>query len=893
MNVKNPMIKKLIQTILRVGVVRILIVTLIGVATAMACSWSYITDHSVRFNSYRSGRGFYRLPPLPIMYDRKTGKELSVQDLNPENADANQREDDSLTPLTDELWAQAKSAVESNRLAEARSLFQKYLTLTAQRTIDEDTDRQQRRNSAYDMLDALTALQKGSRASSVKAYLDARYAYDDSFDQTAEAFIAKHRSDRDLQDNWDYLRAAILYSKQMKNDALKAFQAHAAKYPRSEKNEAVLFMTAKIMMETSYVFDHNGCGVVGKTFNGKTIDSETIDPTDKCQDENWHAAINSFQRLIKKYPHGRYLNDARGWLAFLYRRGGDRVLALAEYYRLLGDPTDRNARLEAKKSLQMIGHEYDDETLDHVEKLISGDVHTAMAYAYHRIYNHAVDLTYQHIESWYHSDYKYESEEKTRIADANKAGNHELNRIARFAAAMMKRYPQAYVSGGFVLRVAEAQIELQNYPEAGKLAGKALMLGLNGDLRAQALWIKGSTEHQAKDFKAARATFNHLISEFPNEKLTEGARRLLALTAEDQGNLEKALEQYLALHYNYDVAYFVDVLLPTERLEKFAAAHEHIEQNNELLYALGIRYMRDKRWNEARSTFRRVQTKYAPPVTDSSDAGNIERRYFSKEPDWDWNEGSGIKSSWVMQDLKTIDVLEHLEQIVESAQGDEAKSEAMYQLASYQFDANSLLFYNPAAWRGQRVQLLSQLDISDSLRLPNESQVILDYSQLHETLARAIPIYQEIVDRYPQTKASKDAIFSAAVAHQRLANLNPYWREIYARGLFAGSQMVEFAGISRIYPHFRWPKSRDGWEASTRTVRGGPAYPLPPKPAPKLTLTQRIKRKLGGLASEFSSKIQQKINTVSETSASFLRNNLYLILVGLGLFAFWKYRRLR
>src|SRR5437870_5101138 len=53
---------------------------LFGVAIAMACGWSYITDHSVRFNSHRTGRAFYRLPPLPIMFDRKTGKELSVND---------------------------------------------------------------------------------------------------------------------------------------------------------------------------------------------------------------------------------------------------------------------------------------------------------------------------------------------------------------------------------------------------------------------------------------------------------------------------------------------------------------------------------------------------------------------------------------------------------------------------------------------------------------------------------------------------------------------------------------------------------------------------------------------------------------------------------------------
>ena len=78
MNKKNPIIVRLIRIIVKKRVIRTLILTSISVATAMACGWSYITDHSVRFNSYRTGRAFYRLPPLPIMFDRKTGKEPGI-----------------------------------------------------------------------------------------------------------------------------------------------------------------------------------------------------------------------------------------------------------------------------------------------------------------------------------------------------------------------------------------------------------------------------------------------------------------------------------------------------------------------------------------------------------------------------------------------------------------------------------------------------------------------------------------------------------------------------------------------------------------------------------------------------------------------------------------------
>ena len=73
----------------------------------------------------------------------------------------------------------------------------------------------------------------------------------------------------------------------------------------------------------------------------------------------------------------------------------------------------------------------------------------------------------------------------------------------------------------------------------------------------------------------------------------------MALTAEDQNDLETALEQYLAVNYQYDVAYYVDVLLPTDRLANFVAKQSELKQHNQLLYALGIRYMRDKRWDDA------------------------------------------------------------------------------------------------------------------------------------------------------------------------------------------------------------------------------------------------------------------------------------------------------
>ncbi|HEX4945185.1 MAG TPA: outer membrane protein assembly factor BamD [Blastocatellia bacterium] len=893
---------------------------LIGAVTALACIWSLYTDHSVRFNSFRSGRGFYRLPPLPIMYDSKTGKEFTVNERN-ESGDSEVEwetggKPKAVEPLAaspNEIWEQVRSTIQQENLSKAKLLLQSFLTMTAQPMMEEDDDWQQRRNSAYDLLDALTAWQQGSKIKSVHAYLMARLALDEAVSDFAAAganspgnpeenehwkhtqnLIQEASADRNLQDNWSYLQGALLYHARLQDSAFKAFQEHITKYPRSEKNEAAMYMAAKLTMIFSHSFENTGCGITDTDEWGNVIDPAKIVPTEKCQDENWHSAVKAFQEVMRKYPNGRYFNDARGWLAYLYRRGGERARSLAEYYRLLGHPTDWNARLEAKKSLQMIGHKYDDATLNQVETLIADDANAALAYAYHRIYNHAVDYTYQEANGWafYGENERWDKkrEEEKHVAEAHQTGNHELSRVARFATAMMRRHPKATISSSFVLRVAQAQFELQNYAEALRLSGKALAMGIQGDARAQTLWIKGSAEHQQKHYATARATFNQLIAAFPKSNLIEGARRLLAMTAEDQGDFETALEQYLTLRYDYDVAYFVDVLLATDQLAKFVANHQQVAQYNELLYALGIRYLRDKRWNEARTTLQQVQAKPGPRSEDWQIAGTPPRRSFDKDPDWEWRENPYLKMSWVMQDLKTIDVLERLEQAVENAQGDETKAEAMYQLASYQFDADSLLFYNPVAWRGQRYWLLSDLDGSDLMRLPNESQMIFNYSQSHETLARAIPIYLEIVDRFPQTKAAKDALYTAAVAHQHLSNLNPYWRSIYGQGLFVGSRLVTYADVRRTYPNYQLPRGTNGWEASTRTVNGGPGWSPPPpkpKPVPKPTRAQRIKRMLKRVVAELHTSLQQKVDAIENRYTTLLQRCLNVICWAIGLMGAW------
>ncbi len=880
------------------------ILTLAASMTGLACAWSSFDDHSVRFNYERTGRGFYRLPPLPIVVDPKKEKELSTRqveqfdyDLNdsdtvdgaPQTADSDQR------TKWDEVWLQAESAIEKGDLSDAGTLLRKYLDMTSLPTpeygVGSSQNSYEYRNSANDMLDALTALQQGSSRKAVKAYLEARAEVTNSV-LTGEEFdevLKKAIPDANLSDNWAYLMDAQLTRvKDNTERALEAFQKHGVDFPASEKHEAVLFMIARLTMRQSYSSAAKGCYIEKPTdreeANYRQTDKVAIEPKEKCQDESWHMAIKAFRQQIKKYPHGRYVNDARGWIANLYLNGEETALALAEYYRLLGS-TDLGARLEAKKSLQIIGHEYDDETLYKVEELIADDPNASQAYAYHRIYNVAIDHSYQTMNTWccYGDDkWQQEQDEKKRVADETEIGNHELERVARFATAMMKRYPKSSVSGDFVLRTAEAQLELQNFAEALRLSDKALNMGIQGEMRMEGLWVRGSSEHRLKQLRSARATFKQLIAEFPKAKLTEGARRLLAMTAEDQDDLETALELYIELKYEQDVAYFIDVLLPTDRLAKFIDSSKNISQYNQLLYALGVRYMRDKRWNEARETLRRVGTEKGTDSYLQYDRNAT--WYFAKEPDYyEDRKNVYIKTSWVIQDLKTIDILEYYENAVENAESDENKAETMYQLASRLFESDDLAFYNPAAWNGIRGGSLSQLPFSDHERLLNETRIIFEHLQAHDPWARSIPIYLEIADRFPQTKTARDALYSAAVAHQRLSERNGPWGVFYQRGLFAGSRMVTYADVKGTYPDYQLPRGTYGWEPSTRTVNSGPGWAPKPTPAPKLTRTQNFERKFKRYFGAAEGWVTPKLLAVTDGYATYVRGWFDALLAAVGI----------
>jgi TolA-binding protein len=893
---------------------RLVLCVLVGTGVALACGWSGY-ENSVRF-SFSSDRERERLPPLPFTVSRETTPPQASRDLDGYASQQDEAE-------TEELWQRAGNAFTVGDFGKARILLRDYVARTNDRaranTINDQLDalsafdagssaehvrRYLAARRAYDLwlnsppaaqtqatptpiqepptatesattdeaaplaesattVEAVTTVESETtieaEASGVAASQDVKA--DDTasvmknWAEDVEAQLAPLDSDRNLADNAAYLRAAGMLRAGQAGDAAAAFDALAAKFPRSEKREAALYMAGRARLERS------------KSYAGAEATATSVDPClePDCRDEAWRQARASFQRVAHEYPRGRFAADARGWLAYLDWRVGDKASALAVYYRMLSDEQDAGAVREAIASLRLTRGHADEADIERLQRDLEDEPQTALAYAYHEIYNYtrgyyldvpdsAADNPYDR-EDGDSTDY----EKKWRWEEVHggwlraRAERRELARVVRFTTRMMNRYPGTATGGAFTLRVAEAGLELGDDKTALSLARRALATEVAGRERAEALWVKGVAERRVGDLASARRTLTQLVAEFPGGEMIEGARRLLAMAAEDAGDLDAALEQYLALGYAADVAYFVDVLMTPDQLAGFVACHAGQPRQDELTYALGVRYLRAGKYAEARAAFNRVRTNRADAAKDDDDSydsyegasGDPKGRFsysLWEEMEDAALDGTGVNAAWVMRDMQTVDDLERLEREVALAVGDEAQAEALYQLASYLFQGSSLKFYNPAAWDGMRAMLIGSLDES-SYRAPNEAQTIRLYMQEHESIARAVVIYLDIVKRYPRARAAGDALYTAIVAHQRLSEFNSIWRDMYGAGFHAGERMVTYKDLRRAYPNYRLPRGTNGWEPATRTVNGAPAWDAPPPPKP-LTGTERARLKL-------------------------------------------------
>lgn len=829
---------------------------LVITTTAIGCAW-FSSDHTVHFNDGRSWRQFGFLPPLPKNYS----SENNTKDRPWNSGEAYDYETGSYTNKEqknfEDRWREAIELADHTDINQKTKLLEKYLELTK----NDAKSYASKRSTAIDLLDALTALKQGSSVDSVEAYFATRVDfyrkanpenpnnYSNTAQKTENTITSEQLSarlaeikDKNLQDNVEYLQAAILYQEADYIAAEQKFNQLASLYPNSEKHEAALYMAALCAMKQSSI----NANLPEK--EEYTWSAPTPKDCPECKDQAWKTAHKRFSALLEKYPNGRYREDARGWLAHLDNRVGDHVNALVTYYTMLADKDAPNSQYEAAVSLSLVRHHASEKEMRQVETQLANKPKVALAYAYYEIYNYPTHVCYiPDLEDSVYFQKNPSCINKNKDEDENEPYSRRpkevsfngYEKVAKFAQKMIDRASNSEIDGAFVLRVAMAKLQMGDDSAAISLAQRALDLGLKDEELHRALLVKGVAEYHTNDYNASHVSFARLIELNPKGRLMVAARKNLAIAAENANDLDTALTQYIALDYQLDVAYLIDVIMSSEQLAKFITENPKSPQHDELVYALGIRYMREDKLQLAREAFSQVHTisksidEHYGSTHNVNPSEGEKQKTNPKEMEFDSIDWSvpGVRQEWLIWDLATLNGLEELEQEVAYSQNrdDEIKAEALYKLASFIYDRGSLTYYNPLAWRGQQRWFnFSILNSSGEDRLKNEAALVWKHFQQHENLSQAINIYLEVCEKYPKTRAAKDSLYSAAVAHEKLSNYNPYWRDIYQKGLFAGKRKVDYADVRLTYPNYVMPIGTYGWHPSTRTVGSHPAWTTPP-----------------------------------------------------------------
>lgn len=766
--------------------------------TVIGCGWEG-PEWSVRFGWY-DNKKLQRLPPLaePSLgyVDSKYANRSSE-----EKEEANKR----LFSRIDTLWNEAKESEEQGNLSEVREKLN--ACLETEKSLRSSSDYYYSHknfdyNSAIDRLDALTALNQDASKKAVVAYLSARRVYDSlsNFDEVRKLLdeVPHHAS---LDDNVAYLRAGVLFKTCQYKESSNAFSDLIKQYPRSEKREASLYMFALSTLKRSKTWQQ---------------ESSTFSPIKESVDDEALRAYQLFERVMREYPKGSFYNDARGWLGFISLRKGDISNAVAQYFRMLSDPNDKPARIEGLSSLRLSFNDLNSEEILKLENELKDEPQAVLAYVYYVLYN--FDVT-----PGYYSDEEFCV--RKGIKDS------ATQTIVDSAMRMMKRFPNAQINGAFALRIAQANLENENSNDALTFATKALRVGVSGQERLNSLWVKGVAEHRLQKYKDAKTTLKTLISESTDDHFKMRTRILLALAAEDEGDKETALEQYLAMNFDLDTAYYVDVFMTPDELASFIKNHPNHPKINFLNYSLGVRYFRAERWREAREAYSKVITtneEYPDDSYNPYETAPTHPKYPGSTPVYE------VEQNWILYDMKAVDDLERLDNLVQFAIGDEERAEALYQKASYIYERQNLLFYNPSAWGGERTEAIKNM----STRAAGEKQKLWEYMQDHESVSRALKLYLEVVRKYPNTKAAPEALYTAAICHRLLKDFNASWSGMYYNGLFAGERFVDYEDVRREYPKYRFPVSGK-WKPSNRTVSDENAYPPLPK-KPRLSWKERV-----------------------------------------------------
>jgi len=612
-------------------------------------------------------------------------------------------------------------------------------------------------------------------ARTLPSYLQGMAAYEDHRFADANALFESVYHGEPAGSQVDFLRARALYQQASIayewfdfRRALELYQQLLHEFPKSNKREAALIMIAR-------------CAILPATDEGRQVP----------------AGETALASLRREFPASRFRSAAKGLQARVdlleeryskalsaYLSIGD-TESIAEICRSLSGPALQHARvdllaaymrrLNAAKSyteyewtiagINRIKRHLARQEIVQFHKRLLSDPDTAAAYLYY---------------CFCHTD--------SHAADTK--------RLAQIAETIATRFPAAKLSSFMQVGIAEIYYRQGRYDRALSWCTRCLEREPHYD---RALYARGAALHRMGRLREAGADFDALLKYCSNSGLRPAAHEEAALIAEDAENWSSALSHYFALDYHLDQAYLLDVRMPAAAIESYihtADARESqilatgwrtrdegkqtVCKRSELAaYSLGIRYMRDEKWDLAERWLKSIPTA-------------LYRAFSRGRAEWEDPASP--------EPLKAVHDLRKLHEAVQRAGSPRARAQAMFRYGSYYYQHGTLLLYNCAMWRGERSESFglwwSDIGVPKRVRT-----AVRSYMYRHETFARTLSICLAAYEENPSAPIAPQALYRAACASRKLANMNSWWREEdHHRNhwLTAVQLMKRFA---RRYPH--------------------------------------------------------------------------------------------
>ena len=477
--------------------------------------------------------------------------------------------------------------------------------------------------------------------------------------------------------------------------------------------------------------------------------------------------------LLREFPNSRFRWNASGWLARCDLLAGSKVDAMVGYLRQYSEARGYEDRVASLSSLRRVFGKLSQADGVALRERILKDGALLQPYLDYRLYHGAPTAV----------------AEDGMPAKPTKAWMKELGGLVAFANEVLAKQPTTVIQGATYARLAELSYNLGDYANAASNAKKSI--ALPSDRRDLATFVLAGSQKKLGVPAEATKTLDGFETKFAGSYLVNSALELRALLAEGRRDWFSALAIYRKLGYDQDIAYLLDIRIPTAQLGD--------KNDDQIKFAYGMRLLREAKFPVAKSVFASM------PSETRKKIGHVGSTGYARDEKSAYDQ--------IQDPVTTASDWERLSEAKNTPQG-------AYDLASYYYTHRNLLLYNANLWDGSREVFLSYF-WNSAIATTDDENAVVSHHHEHECLYVARKQCLDVVKTHPDSDVAPLALYRAACASRRLATMNGWWRERDKKEDLWQSAIDLMTRVSARYPNHPLAKNAKKYADVFRSERKG------------------------------------------------------------------------